>query len=63
MISSAVSNQQSLKTIESITTQLGTQYLQSFGIIDEKYYSNRPKNVDFYSKMNKPNHNQDVICF
>ena len=50
MISSAVSNQQSLKTIESITTQLGTHYLQYFGIIDAKYYSNQPKNVEFTAK-------------
>ena len=48
----SVSNQQSPKTVKSITTQPGTHYmyLQSFGIIDAKYYSNQPKNADFKAK-------------
>ena len=39
------------KIIKSTATQLGTPYLQLFGIIDAKYYCNRPKSVDVTAKM------------
>jgi len=42
--------------MKSITTQLGTHYLQSFGIIDANNYCNQPKNVDFTAKWKKANH-------